>query len=900
MQPSARRVRRKVFSGIHMSIRVRIFCIIVALALLTIAAGVGTGSYLTRKRIIQLEENSLLVVANLANALISSKLDFLKTGAQNIALEISLVAEENGKLEKILQKHCGHTVGVHDSTTFSALTVVERDRDEKEKFVIAASWGDCPVSESLLLDVPDYIVKAFDGEFVLSTTVEAGRKEEKKLVFFVCAPVHQQSDGTVAQILCASLDGMYFTELFDEYRIWDENGDIVLCDGEGCVIASIFHAVTAKRLNYIKDAERHPELTELKSLAEFFQLMVDGKSGRNVHTFQGQQRVGFYRPITGTKMGWSLSVTAPTESTPQQEATRGLIAVTLVCLATSCIVAVFASGYLVKPYEEAFRAKEAAEKASESKSTFLANMSHEMRTPLNAIIGLTELAIGSEETKGEVAVNLEKIYNSGVILLGTINDLLDISKIESGKFELVPVEYDIPSLINDTAALNSVRIGSFPIQFTLNVDEKLPSRFLGDELRIKQMLNNLLSNAIKYTREGQVTWYVSGEWSGEDFFLIFKVSDTGIGIREEDISVLFTEYHQIDSKANRKIEGTGLGLALVKKMAGLMGGTITVESEYGKGSTFTLRIQQKPLTAEPIGKDVAFNLMRMRFSQSKLARNARLTRLKLPYARVLVVDDVQTNLDVTRGMLKPYEMQVDCVTSGQQAIDAMRDQSVQYSAIFMDHMMPEMDGIEAARRIREIGTSYANTIPIIALTANAIVGNDEMFLRNGFQAFLSKPIDIMRLDVEIRRWVRDRSQETSLSAAKFSSPNAAPSSPQEMSWEIDGVDKKKGLAQFGSEGTFFAVLQSFVTNTPGLLDKIRTCTEAQLPDYTLLVHGIKGTCFGICADTVGKQAEALEHAAHHGNFQFVSEHNDKLIEEVEQLIRRIDAVLQNVPLHAIS
>jgi CheY-like chemotaxis protein len=383
---------------------------------------------------------------------------------------------------------------------------------------------------------------------------------------------------------------------------------------------------------------------------------------------------------------------------------------------------------------------------------------------------------------------------------------------------------------------------------------------------------------------------------------VCKITDTGIGIRKEDLAILFTEYHQVDSKANRKIEGTGLGLSIVRKMVKLMGGSISVESEYGKGSTFTLIIPQKRLNGETIGKDVAFNLSHMRHFQTKLARNSKLIRLRIPYARVLVVDDVQTNLDVAKGMLKPYEIQVDCVTSGRQAIDAMRDKSVKYNAIFMDHMMPGMDGIEATQHIRELGTEYARTIPIIALTANAIVGNEEMFLKNGFQAFLSKPIDIMRLDLEIRRWLRDKSQETGSLAGQISSPSAANAesvvNSDIHSWEIEGLDKRKALTQFGgSNETLLIVLHSYVDNTPDLLDKIRTCTEAQLQDYALLVHGIKGTTYGICADAVGKQAELLEHAARRGDFKFVSEHNDVLIEATETLIDRIRVTIQEIEHH---
>jgi len=588
----------------------------------------------------------------------------------------------------------------------------------------------------------------------------------------------------------------------------------VLCDGEGTVVASgRFRDTVIERTNFIKLAKSHPN-SELQSLADFFVQMTQGEPGRNFHTMHGERRIGFVRPITGSPIGLAIGVTAPVYSGPYQAAVQALIMITIICLILSGVVAFFASGFLVKPYKIAFQARLIAEKASESKSTFLANMSHEMRTPLNAIIGFSELAISSGEAQGEIAVNLEKIYNSGVTLLGIVNDILDISKVEAGKLELVPIEYDLPSVINDTMALNSVRIGSKPIQFTIEVDENLPNRLLGDELRVKQVLNNLLSNAFKYTREGKVNWSITSEREGGKFFLVFEVSDTGVGIRQEDMTMLFIEYNQIDSKANQKIEGTGLGLALVKRMAALMGGSVSVTSEFGRGSTFTLKIQQEPLGDAVIGKEVAFNLTHMRHSQSKLARNARLTRLRLPYAKVLVVDDVLTNLDVARGMMKPYEIQVDCVMSGQQAIEAIQNDSVRYNAIFMDHMMPGMDGIEATKRIRDIGTEYAKTIPIIALTANAIVGNEAMFLQNGFQAFLSKPIDIMRLDVEIRRWLRDKSQETSSAGTVYASLSSDGSSAT-TTWEIDGVNKAKALVQFGgNEETLLVVLHSYVDNTP--------------------------------------------------------------------------------------
>ena len=299
----------------------------------------------------------------------------------------------------------------------------------------------------------------------------------------------------------------------------------------------------------------------------------------------------------------------------------------------------------------------------------------------------------------------------------------------------------------------------------------MPGSLRGDDLRIKQIFNNLLSNAFKYTDSGTIEWRVSFERDGDAGWLVSSVRDTGIGIRPENVHNLFSEYNQVDTQANRKVEGTGLGLAITKRFVDMMGGTITVESEYGKGTTFHVRLRQQIARATPIGRDVAKSLMEMRYALAKRNTTKRQERAKLSYARVLVVDDITTNLDVARGMMKPYGMKVDCATSGRRAIEMIRAEKARYDAIFMDHMMPEMDGIEAARIIHEeIDTEYARNIPIIALTANAVVGTEEMFLSKGFQDFIPKPIDTAKLDAVLRRWVRDKSRESNATAITNTTP----------------------------------------------------------------------------------------------------------------------------------
>jgi PAS domain S-box-containing protein len=533
-----------------------------------------------------------------------------------------------------------------------------------------------------------------------------------------------------------------------------------------------------------------------------------------------------------------------------------------------------------------------AQEANSAKTDFLARMSHEMRTPLNAVIGLSQLTIEAGGLSAEAYANLERINNAGTNMLSTVNDILDISKIEAGKFELVPVEYDVPSLINDAITQSIMRLESKPIEFVMSIDEALPVKLYGDDLRIKQIMNNLLSNAFKYTKEGKVELGIRCEREEDIVEMIICVKDTGIGIRSEEIDELFLDYTQADIKLNRKIEGTGLGLPIVKKLVEMMDGTVSVKSEYGKGSEFTVTIDQKFVTDEIIGNEVVESLKNFHYLDHKLHQNLRMTRVSLPYARVLVVDDVTTNLDVARGMLKPYGMHIDCVKSGREAVDIIRKEKIKYNAIFMDHMMPEMDGIEATRIIREeVGTEYAKNIPIIALTANAIMGNEEMFLSKGFQAFLPKPVDIPRLDAIVRQWIRDESQEEAFSVVEIIE------SEQETNFgrSLDGINLQKGFEFFNyDKQSYISVLRSYVTNTPPMLDSIKTVKKDDLEKYTITVHSLKGSSLGICAENVGAMAEALEHAAKKGDFDYIEKNNSSFVSEAGKLITHLEGMLDDI------
>jgi len=415
---------------------------------------------------------------------------------------------------------------------------------------------------------------------------------------------------------------------------------------------------------------------------------------------------------------------------------------------------------------ELITAKEQAIQANKDKSSFLAKMSHEIRTPMNAILGITEIQLENETLSYDTQEAFGEIYNSGYLLMGIINDILDLSKIEAGKFEMSPAVYNVPSLINDTVHLNIMRYDSKPIEFNLQVDENIPSTLYGDELRIKQILNNLLSNAFKYTDEGEVSFLIGAEYESQEkaqqVTLVFRVSDTGQGMSAEQLDKLFDEYTRFNTEANRTTVGTGLGMSITNHLVQMMDGEISVDSEPGKGSTFTVRLPQEIIGEEVLGRVVVENLKQFHLGKAEQLKKApQIVREYMPYGKVLIVDDVESNLYVAKGLMTPYGLSLETASSGFEAIDKIRNGAV-FDIIFMDHMMPKMDGIEATKIIRSLG--YAH--PIVALTANALTGQAEMFMKNGFDGFISKPIDIRQLNFSLNKLIRDKQPPEVLDSAR--------------------------------------------------------------------------------------------------------------------------------------
>ena len=528
------------------------------------------------------------------------------------------------------------------------------------------------------------------------------------------------------------------------------------------------------------------------------------------------------------------------------------------------------------------RSQQEAEAANMAKSSFLANMSHEIRTPINAILGMNEMIL-REEKDPAIRGYAGNIQASGNSLLSIVSDVLDISKIESGKLEIIPVDYEVNSLISDCCNMAAGRAKAKELELLVECADNVPMKLCGDETHIRQIIMNLLTNAVKYTEKGTVKLIVSGRFTDGGFVLKVDVSDTGIGIAEENLPQLFTQFQRFDLQRNRNIEGTGLGLSIVKRLCDLMSGTITARSVMGSGSTFTVELPQKVVDSTPCG---GVNL-----NYSAGAEHEYHHSFEAPEAKILAVDDLPVNLLVIANLLKETRIKIDTAGSGRECLDKCSQQK--YDLILMDHMMPEMDGVLTFEKLHGDKSSPNFETPVIMLTANALAGMREQYMDVGFADYVSKPVRGAKLEEAIRRNLPESLIKPASPEIPAEAVSTEPSGFADICGAVPELNVNAALQYCcGSAELLNDLLHDFTENDH-FSDLKAAFEEKRWEDYRRHAHSLKSTSLMIGLTGLSERARASELALKGGCTEFAELNHDSLIEEYSALLGKIKDYLKD-------
>ena len=666
-----------------------------------------------------------------------------------------------------------------------------------------------------------------------------------------------------------------FETIADRFSIscYDDIGKMLIATRSGTVIVP-FSGNDPEDLDFVQS----------EAMKDFYESMhremeVSVAAARTFQTERGEMLL-FESEIPGTDY-------LVTGFVPKEKASEGIENITfLVVWVFSLLMLLVAIGAtylnsvqvrlheseeLRKAKEEAEKAKEEAEKASQAKSEFLSNMSHEIRTPINAMLGMNEVILRECEDTNILSYS-EKVRIAGNTLMGLVNNILDFSKIEAGKIEIIPVEYDLSSVLNDLVNTIHTRADDKGLSITLDFDKNTPKRLYGDEVRIKQVVTNILTNAVKYTEKGGVTFSVGCERienEPDGVMLLVAVKDTGIGIKPEDMDKLFSKFERIEEKRNRNVEGTGLGMTITKNLLEKMGSNLQVESAYGVGSTFSFALRQKVVEWEPLGDYMAA------FHESMLQNHKRYhVKFTAPKALILVADDNPMNLMVFKSLLKQTKVKIDTANDGYEGL--VLAQEKKYDLIVLDHMMPRKDGIETLHELRAQTDNPNADTPAICLTANAISGAREQYIEAGFDDYLTKPIDSGKLEDALLAYLPKEKIEAAAddTETENNSENLEILETLAPLCGQDWIDLSIGINNSGSVEAYLPLLKIFFDLLEKTADEIEDYYATEnWKNYTIKVHALKSSARLIGAAAFGEEAQLLENAGKSGDADYIRAHH---------------------------